>query len=77
MSLKNETIGAAPLWKIHPNISLCILSISIISIPVFAQQMSFTASLSGQSLTPPVSTTATGTNITGTFDECTIMLMKK
>ena len=44
-----------------PIISLCILSLSIISIPVFAQQMSFTASLSGQSLTPPVSTTATGT----------------
>jgi hypothetical protein len=44
-----------------PIVSLCILSISIISIPVFAQQMSFTASLSGQSLTPPVSTTATGT----------------
>ena len=43
-----------------PIVSLCILSISIISIPVFAQQMSFTASLSGQSLKPPVSTT-TGT----------------
>ena len=28
---------------------------------MFAQQMSFTASMSGQSLTPPVSTTAIGT----------------
>ena len=43
-----------------PIVSLCILSISIISIPAFAQQMSFTASLSGQTLRP-VSTTATGT----------------
>jgi hypothetical protein len=70
-------IGAAPLWKIHPNsFPLYIIHIFDINSSVCAK-MSFTASLSGQSLTPPVSTTATGTNITGTFDECTIMLMKK
>ena len=60
MSLKMKRLELLRFGRYIPIVSLCILSISIISIPVFAQQMSFTASLSGQSLTPPVSTTATG-----------------
>jgi hypothetical protein len=61
MSLKMKRLELLLFGRYIPIFFLCILSISIISIPVFAQQMSFTASLSGQSLTPPVSTTATGT----------------
>ena len=61
MSLKMKRLELLRFGRYISIVSLCILSISIISIPVFAQQMSFTASLSGQSLTPPVSTTATGT----------------
>ena len=61
MSLKMKRLELLRFGRYIPIVSLCILSMSIISIPVFAQQMSFTASLSGQSLTPPVSTTATGT----------------
>lgn len=41
--------------------SLGILTISLISMPVFAQQANFIASLSGQNLSPKVSTVATGT----------------
>ena len=41
--------------------SLGILTISLISMPVFAQQANFIASLSGQNLSPKVSTAATGT----------------
>jgi hypothetical protein len=61
MSLKMKRLELLRFGRYIPIVSLCILSISLISIPVFAQQMSFTASLSGQSLTPLVSTTATGT----------------
>jgi hypothetical protein len=60
MSLKMKRLELLRFGRYIPIVSLCFLSICIISIPVFAQQMSFTASLSGQSLTPPVSTT-TGT----------------
>jgi hypothetical protein len=56
MSLKMKRLELLRFGRYIPIVSLCILSISIISIPVFAQQMSFTASLSGH-----VSTTATGT----------------
>ena len=41
--------------------SLGILTISLISMPVFAQQANFVASLSGQNLSPKVSTAVTGT----------------
>ena len=41
--------------------SLGILTISLLSMPVFAQQANFIASLSGQNLSPKVSTAATGT----------------
>ncbi|MGA7007858.1 MAG: CHRD domain-containing protein, partial [Nitrososphaeraceae archaeon] len=60
MSLKIKRLELLRFGRYIPIVSLCILSISIISIPVFAQQISFTASLSGQSITPAVSTTATG-----------------
>jgi len=42
-------------------ISLGILAISLIFMPAFAQQANFVASLSGQNLSPKVSTAATGT----------------
>ena len=60
MSLKMKRSDVFPLRRYIPIVSLYILAISIISIPVFAQQMSFTANLSGQSLSPPVGTSATG-----------------
>ena len=60
MSLKMKRSDVFPLGRYIPIVSLCILAISLVSIPVFAQQMSFTANLSGQSLSPPVSTSATG-----------------
>jgi len=44
-----------------PLISLSILVVSLISIPAFAQQMSFNANLSGRTLSPSVNTVATGT----------------
>lgn len=42
-------------------ISLCALAVSLISMPAYAQQANFVASLSGQNLSPKVSTAATGT----------------
>ena len=44
-----------------PLISLSILVVSLISMPAFAQQMSFNANLSGGTLSPLVNTVATGT----------------
>ena len=44
-----------------PIVLVCILTISIISMPVFAQQIQFGVTLSGKTLLPPVSTGATGT----------------
>jgi len=49
-----------PIGRYTPMISLCILVMSLISMPVFAQQTNFIASLSGKTLSPPVSTAATG-----------------
>jgi len=43
------------------SISTTILSLITISMPAFAQQSTFIASLSGQSLSPSVNTAATGT----------------
>ncbi len=60
MSLKMKRLKLFPIGSYIPIVSFCILSISIILNPVFAQQMSFTANLSSQSLSPPVSTSATG-----------------
>jgi hypothetical protein len=60
MSLKMKRLTKLPIGSYTPMISLCILVISLISMPVFAQQTNFIASLSGKTLSPPVSTAATG-----------------
>lgn len=60
---ENDTINKVSCWQIHFNMSLAILLLSLIaiSIPGFAQQSSFVASLSGQTLSPSVNTAAAGT----------------
>jgi len=51
-----------PIGRYTPVISGSILVLSLISIPAFAQQQSnFIARLSGQAISPTVSTTAAGT----------------
>lgn len=50
-----------PIKRYTPLISLGILVVSLISMPAFAQQMSFNANLSGGTLSPLVNTVATGT----------------
>ena len=60
MSLKTKRLANFPIGRYAPMISLCILAVSLISMPVFAQQTNFVASLSGKTLSPPVSTPATG-----------------
>ena len=50
-----------PIKRYTPLISLGILVVSLISMPAFAQQMSFNANLSGGTLSPSVNTVATGT----------------
>ncbi|MGB7697289.1 MAG: CHRD domain-containing protein [Nitrososphaeraceae archaeon] len=50
-----------PIKRYTPLISLSILVLSLISMPAFAQQMSFNANLSGGTLSPLVNTVATGT----------------
>lgn len=59
--MKIKRLAKLPIGRYIPGISLCILVMSLISMPVFAQQMNFIASLSGQTLSPSVSTSATGT----------------
>lgn len=61
MSLKMKRSRKFPIGRYTPAISLGILVLSLISIPAFAQQSNFIASLSGQAMSPTVSTTATGT----------------
>lgn len=61
MCLKMKRLALFHISRYIPIITLCILVMSLISIPAFAQQMNFIGSLSGRSLAPPVSTTATGT----------------
>ena len=60
MSLKMERLTKFLIARYTPMISLCILVVSLISMPVFAQQTNFIASLEGKTLSPPVSTPATG-----------------
>ena len=60
MSLKTKRLASFPIGRYAPMISLGILVMSLISMPVFAQQTNFMASLSGKTLSPPVSTAATG-----------------
>lgn len=50
-----------PIGRYTPVISVSILVLSLISIPAFAQQTNFIASLSGQAMSPTVSTTGAGT----------------
>ena len=61
MSLNMKQLTKFPVGRYGPMISLCILAVSLISVPVYAQQTNFIASLSGKSLSPPVSTAATAT----------------
>jgi hypothetical protein len=61
MSLKMKRSRKFPIGRYTPVISVSILVLSLISIPAFAQQTNFIASLSGQAMSPTVSTTATGT----------------
>lgn len=61
MSLKIKRSIKFPIDRYILMIPLCILVVSLISIPAFAQQSNFVASLSGQALSPSISTSATGT----------------
>ena len=61
MSLNTKRSTRFLISRYSPIISLGILAVSLISMPAFAQQANFVASLSGQNLSPKVSTAATGT----------------
>ena len=62
MSLKMKRSTKFPIGRYTPVISVSILVLSLISILAFAsQQTNFIASLSGQAMSPTVSTTAAGT----------------
>lgn len=61
MSLKMKRTRKFPIGRYTPVVSVSILVLSLISIPAFAQQTNFIASLSGQAMSPTISTTATGT----------------
>ena len=61
MSLNMKRSTRFLISRYSPLMSLGILTISLISMPAFAQQANFVASLSGQNLSPKVSTAATGT----------------
>ena len=61
MIVKIRGLTKLPIKRYTPLISLGILVVSLISMPAFAQQMSFNANLSGGTLSPLVNTVATGT----------------
>ena len=61
MIVKIRGLTKLPIKRYTPLISLGILVVSLISMPAFAQQMSFNANLSGSTLSPSVNTVATGT----------------
>ena len=63
MSMKMKQSIRFPIGRYTSIISISTLVLSLISIliPAFAQQSTFVASLSGQSLSPTVNTAATGT----------------
>ena len=61
MIAKIRGLTKFPNKRYPPLISLSILVLSLISMPAFAQQMSFNANLSGGTLSPLVNTVATGT----------------
>ena len=61
MIVKIRGLRKFPNKRYAPLLSLGILVVSLISMPAFAQQMSFNANLSGRTLSPSVNTVATGT----------------
>ena len=61
MIVKIKGLTKLPIKRYTPLISLGILVVSLISMPAFAQQMSFNANLSGGTLFPSINTVATGT----------------
>ncbi|MDW3644894.1 MAG: CHRD domain-containing protein [Nitrososphaeraceae archaeon] len=61
MIAKIRGLTKFPIKRYAPLLSLGILVVSLISMPAFAQQMSFNANLSGGTLSPLVNTVATGT----------------
>ena len=61
MIAKTRGLTKFPIKRYTPLILLSILVVSLISMPAFAQQMSFNANLSGGTLSPLVNTVATGT----------------
>ena len=61
MIVKIRGLTKLPIKRYTPLISLGILVVSLMSMPAFAQQMSFNANLSGGTLSPSVNTVATGT----------------
>ena len=61
MIVKIRVLTKLPVKRYTPLISLGILVVSLISMPAFAQQMSFNANLSGGTLFPSINTVATGT----------------
>ena len=61
MIVKIRGLTKLPIKRYIPLISLGILVVSLMSMPAFAQQMSFNANLSGGTLSPSVNTVATGT----------------
>jgi hypothetical protein len=60
MSLKTKRLAKFSIGRYAPMISLCVMVVSLISMPVFAQQTNFVASMSGKTLSPPVRSAATG-----------------
>jgi hypothetical protein len=61
MSLKMKQSVVFRAGRYIPIVSIGLVIISAISISVSAEQMNFGATLSGNNLSPPVSTSATGT----------------
>lgn len=61
MKMKKSAIFSIGRYTSVLPLGILVLSLISISIPTFAQQPSFTASLSGQNLSPSINTPATGT----------------
>src|SRR6266498_845442 len=61
MSLKLKRLEVLPVGRYIPTLSIIILIVLAISTSVSAQQINFGATLSGNDISTPVSTTATGT----------------
>jgi hypothetical protein len=61
MSLKLKQLGLCHIFRYTPIVSICILALSLISVPAFAQEMNLAATMSGNNLSPQITTPATGT----------------